>query len=159
MSPPKAVVVSAGDPAHRGDLPGRRFHFVAAKLGNPRIVCVRVAVLVDTTAQPLELHAVGDLAQDVRGPGPAFERGYVKLNLPAPLALNRAGTVEVFLDPGQGEAPRTVVPQLPWVHAMRQQAENFVKAIRGEIEPPCESVEALEDLKIAREYVRLLKGC
>ncbi|NLC55638.1 MAG: Gfo/Idh/MocA family oxidoreductase [Armatimonadetes bacterium] len=88
----------------------------------------------------------------------AFERGYVKLELPAPLASNRPGRVEILSDPGDGTVPRTVVPTLPWVHAMRQQAMNFVAAIRGERKPPCEAAEALEDLKVAREYIRLLKG-
>jgi len=88
----------------------------------------------------------------------AFEKGYVKLSLPAPLAANRAGRVEVFRDPGDGATPETRVPQLPWVHAMRQQAMNFIAAIRGERKPPCEAAEALEDLKVAREYIRLWKG-
>jgi predicted dehydrogenase len=88
-----------------------------------------------------------------------FERGYVRLHLPAPLAFNRAGIVELFRDAGGGSAPQTIVPQVPWVHAMRQQAVNFIRAIRGEIKPPCEAGEALEDLKVAREYIRLLRGC
>jgi predicted dehydrogenase len=87
-----------------------------------------------------------------------FERGYVKLDLPAPLASNRPGRAECFYDPGGGATPRSVVPQLPWVHAMRQQAINFVAAIQGERQPPCEAREALEDLRIAREYIRLLTG-
>ena len=86
-----------------------------------------------------------------------FERGWVKLELPAPLALNRPGRVEFFADPGGGQAPQTRVPQLPWVHAMRQQAANFVAAVKGERPPPCEAQEALEDLKIARDYIRLWK--
>ena len=89
----------------------------------------------------------------------AFEHGYVKLNLPAPLSCNRPGTAEVFRDPGGGRTPETVVPQLPWIHAMLQQAANFVKAIRGEALPPCGAEEALEDLRVAREYIRLLRGC
>jgi predicted dehydrogenase len=88
----------------------------------------------------------------------AFERGYVKLELPAPLAHNRPGRVKIFRDPSKDVLPQTVVPQLPWVHAMKQQAANFVAAIRGERKPPCEAAEALEDLKIAREYIRLWKG-
>jgi predicted dehydrogenase len=88
----------------------------------------------------------------------AFEKGCVKLSLPAPLAANRAGRAEVFTDPGNGATPETRVPQLPWVHAMRQQAMNFIAAIRGERKPPCEAAEALEDLKVAREYIRLWKG-
>ena len=85
-----------------------------------------------------------------------FERGYVRLDVPAPLASNRAGRVEIFRDAG-GE-PQRVVPQLPPVHSMRQQAINFLKVIRGEMPPPCDAREALEDLKVARQYTRLLRS-
>jgi len=88
----------------------------------------------------------------------AFEKGYVKLELPAPLASNRPGRVELLRDPGDGKTPETVVPQLPWIHAMRQQAMNFVKAIKGEIKPMCEAGEAMEDLEVARQYIKLWKG-
>jgi predicted dehydrogenase len=88
----------------------------------------------------------------------AFEYGYVRLELPAPLTLNQSGRVEIFRDPGNSVAPETIVPQLPMIHAMRQQALNFVRAIKDEAEPPCQAEEALEDLKIARDYIRLLKG-
>jgi predicted dehydrogenase len=87
-----------------------------------------------------------------------FKNGWVKLELPAPVAMNRPGRVEIFKDPGKGVLPQRIVPQFPWVHAMRQQAMNFVKAIKGEMKPPCEAKEALEDLKVAKEYLRLLKG-
>jgi predicted dehydrogenase len=87
-----------------------------------------------------------------------FERGYIRLDLPAPLASNRPGRVEFFRDPGEGSSPQTVLPQLPWVHAMRQQAVNFVAAIRGEAAPTCQTEEALEDLKVARQYLLLLTG-
>ncbi|HET6486603.1 MAG TPA: Gfo/Idh/MocA family oxidoreductase [Spirochaetia bacterium] len=88
----------------------------------------------------------------------AFEKGWVKVELPAPLASNRPGRVELYRDPGNGQTPETIVPQLPWVHAMRQQAMNFVKAVRGEGKPLCDGAEALEDLRVARDYIRLWKG-
>lgn len=88
----------------------------------------------------------------------AFQHGYVKVNLPAPLASNRPGTVEVLRDPGRGVTPEVVTPQLPWVHAMRQQAINFISAVKGEREPMCQAVEALEDLKVARDYIRMKTG-
>ena len=88
----------------------------------------------------------------------AFQQGYVKLDLPAPLAANRPGRVEILRDPGGGRVPVTEAPSLPWIGAMRQQAINFARAIRGEIKPPCEAAEALEDLRVAREYLRLWKG-
>ncbi len=87
-----------------------------------------------------------------------FEQGYIKIELPAPLASNRPGKLTIFRDPGAESRPETVVPQLPWIHAMRQQAMNFVAAIRGEIAPLTETEEALEDLRVARQYIRLLTG-
>ena len=88
----------------------------------------------------------------------AFEKGYVKLSLPAPMTLNRAGRVEIFRDPGNGATPERSEPTLPWVHAMRQQAINFVKVCKGEMAPPCVAAEAVEDLRAAREYIRLKVG-
>ena len=87
----------------------------------------------------------------------AFERGYIKVTLPAPLAYNRPGQVEILKDPG-GKTPEVIHPQLPWTHAMAQQALNFMQAIKGEREPMCEAEEALEDLLVAREYIRMLTG-
>jgi len=87
----------------------------------------------------------------------AFERGYIKLNLPAPLAANRAGTVEILRDPGNGATPEVTIPHLPNVHAMRQQAINFIRAIQGKAKPPCEAEEALKDLLTAKEYIQLLR--
>ena len=88
----------------------------------------------------------------------AFEKGYVKLELPAPVAHNRPGQVEILKDPGNGAVPVTIRPSLPWAHAMRNQALNFIKAVRGEAPAPCLAAEGLEDIRIAREYIRLLKG-
>ncbi|MBN1901189.1 Gfo/Idh/MocA family oxidoreductase [Candidatus Sumerlaeota bacterium] len=88
----------------------------------------------------------------------AYEKGYVRLNLPAPLASNRAGTVEIFRDQGGGSSPKTIHPQMPWIHAMRQQAINFIRAIKGETPPPCTAEEAYKDLITAMEYTKLFKG-
>jgi len=76
----------------------------------------------------------------------AFERGYVRIGIPAPLAVNRPGTVEIYRDPGDGATPELTSPTLPPVHAMRQQAIHFVKVCRGEMPPPCDAAEAVEDL-------------
>ena len=84
----------------------------------------------------------------------AFERGYFKLELPAPLACNRPGRVTYYRDPGDDATPEAITPQLPWVDAMRQQATNFVRAVRGEDTPLCEAADALKDLRVARDYIR-----
>jgi predicted dehydrogenase len=86
-----------------------------------------------------------------------FERGYLRLDLPAPLACNRPGHAELFSDPGERPAER-LSPRLPWTGAMAAQAGNFVAAVRGDCKPPCEAHEAMEDLRLAREYIRLLTG-
>ena len=88
----------------------------------------------------------------------AFQKAYMVIRLPAPLASNRAGTVEVYEDPGGGTVPKRWTPTLPWVHAMRQQAINFVKVCKGEMTPPCAAAEAAEDLKNARQYIKLRYG-
>ncbi len=84
-----------------------------------------------------------------------FEKGWIRIELPAPLALNRPGRVTTYSDPGNGKVPMEETPTLPWVHAMKQQAINFLAAVRGEREPMTSAAEALEDLRVAREYLRL----
>jgi predicted dehydrogenase len=86
-----------------------------------------------------------------------FQNGWIKVELPAPLASNRPGKVTIFKDTGKG-APTFTEPQMPWVHAMRQQAMNFVAAVRGERPPMTTADEALEDLKVARQYLKQWKG-
>ena len=87
-----------------------------------------------------------------------FEKGWLKIDLPAPLASNRPGKATIMRDLRDDSAPTTMSPTLPWVHAMRQQAFNFVAAVRGEMAPLCEAAEALEDLKVAKQYLDLIQG-
>jgi predicted dehydrogenase len=83
-----------------------------------------------------------------------FEKGYIKLSLPSPLSLNQAGEVEV-LHPSEDHSPQIYRPIFAPEGAMRSQAKNFLRAIRKEIAPPCEAREALQDLRVARDYLRL----
>lgn len=84
----------------------------------------------------------------------AFEKGWIRLELPAPMVIDQPGRVTVFEDPGGGQEPRQWSPVLPPVHAMRQQAMNFVAALRGEATPLCQYPEALADLRIAQDFIR-----
>jgi len=86
-----------------------------------------------------------------------FEKGWIRLDLPPPMVRNRPGRVTLYHDPGNGLQPRTIVPELAWVDAMRQQAVNFIKQIRGESTCLCPADEALADLETASEYMELLK--
>lgn len=88
----------------------------------------------------------------------AFENGYVRITLPAPMAINRPGVVEFYKDPGNGVVPERITPQMPWIHAMKQQAMNFIKAVRGDAPPMCDAATAMKDLEVARDYIRLMTG-
>ncbi|HJO07431.1 MAG TPA: gfo/Idh/MocA family oxidoreductase, partial [Chloroflexota bacterium] len=85
-------------------------------------------------------------------------KGYVRVDLPPPLARNRAGTVEILRDAGRGLPPETSRPGMPSTHAMYAQARNFVAAIRGDREPMCDARQAVRDLELARDYLRLFTG-
>ncbi len=85
-----------------------------------------------------------------------FEHGWIKIELPAPVALNRPGRVTVYSD--AGATPMREEPTLPWTHAMKQQARNFLAAVRGERPPMTGVEEGLEDLQVAAEYLRLFEG-
>ena len=89
-----------------------------------------------------------------------FERGWIHVELPAPLAFTRPGRVTIMRDPLPASAtpPSTTSPHLPWVHAMWQQAQHFVNAVAGEIPPICTAEEALKDITLARDYLRLHRG-
>jgi predicted dehydrogenase len=84
----------------------------------------------------------------------AFEKGYIKVELPPPLASQLPGRVTVMKDNGNG-IPTIEQPILPRISAMAQQARNFLAAVRGERPAPCEAKDAVEDLKIALKYVEM----
>ncbi len=84
----------------------------------------------------------------------AFERAYVRLR-PAPsLAMNRAGSLEVYRDRGNGAIPERISPQLPWIDPMRAQAADFLRVCRGEAPPPTDAAEAAEDLHLVSHILR-----
>ena len=81
-----------------------------------------------------------------------FEKGYVFIKMYAPLINQKAGEVEIFTDNGGGGL--YTYPVLPNISAMMNQAMNFIKAIKGEVQPPCSSADALKDLEFAAAYIR-----
>ncbi len=88
----------------------------------------------------------------------AFEKGYLKIDIAPPLAIGRAGRVELYEDPEYGRTPVRTVPRMRCVGSMRQQAMNFLAAVRGGQPPMCAAADALADIKLAREYIRLWKS-
>ncbi len=86
-----------------------------------------------------------------------FERATVQVDLPAPLASQQAGRVELMIDNGQG-LPRFERPMLPTISAMRNQARHFIDLVRGEGTAPCLADEAVRDLQVAYDYIRMRDG-
>jgi predicted dehydrogenase len=84
-----------------------------------------------------------------------FDKGYLKLDLPAPMVLDRPGKLTVFEDLGGAETPRQIEPVFPAWHAMRSQAANFLRAVAGESTPLCTAEDAAKDLVIARDFLHL----
>lgn len=84
-----------------------------------------------------------------------FQKGWVKLDLPAPLASHVSGTVSVFGDTSDDGAPRLITHPPEPTHAMLAQASAFLAAIRGQETPLCPAEDAVIDLDIAAQYINL----
>jgi predicted dehydrogenase len=82
-----------------------------------------------------------------------FEKGWVRIDMPAPLAMQLAGTVTIYEDKGPDSGYTT--PVMPNICAMRNQAKNFLLAVAGERPAQCISSEAVKDLRISRDYIRM----
>lgn len=85
-----------------------------------------------------------------------FDKGYIKIYHPAPLALNRSGTAEYFRDTDTDPLPVTTIPVFPAKSSMFSLAETCMAALKGESTPLCTPAEALETLTIARDWVTRL---
>jgi predicted dehydrogenase len=83
-----------------------------------------------------------------------FDQGWLRLDLPAPLVMDQPGRLTVFSDAGGPGEPAEIRPVLREWHAMRAQADFFVRAVRGETTPLCGAREALRDLEIAESFIR-----
>ncbi|MHB1294627.1 MAG: hypothetical protein ACYC4R_06485 [Anaerolineae bacterium] len=82
----------------------------------------------------------------------SFVCGYIRIDLPALPASSRSGKVEVFTDKGKCDVPRMAGPQLPWVSAMRKQAADYARAIKGEA-PPLRRQPKPWRTSVARDYL------
>lgn len=83
-----------------------------------------------------------------------FERGFVRLDLPAPLATNISGTVTVFDDAAASNRSTITSSGPTSIDAMTMQALRFVAVARGEVSPPCDAQCALVDLRLAVDAIR-----
>ena len=84
-----------------------------------------------------------------------FERGWVRIDLTAPLARQLSSSVTIYEDRGWDSVFKT--PVMPNICAMRNQAKNFLLAVAGEKAAPCTSETAVKDLRIAADYLNMVK--
>lgn len=85
-----------------------------------------------------------------------FDKGKMKLSLPAPLARQHAGEVEIYKNRGKDSVyERPVIPQ-KW--SMLEQARLFVDAVKNGRKPISPASDAVKDLKVAEDYIRKLFG-
>lgn len=83
-----------------------------------------------------------------------FDKGKIKLLLPAPLARQHAGEVEIYKNKGKNSVyERPVIPQ-KW--SMLEQARFFVDAVKNKKKPISPASDAVKDLEIAEDYVKKL---
>lgn len=82
-----------------------------------------------------------------------FEGGKVDLSVPAPLARQRGGELEIF----SAATQTSVQPILPPHWCFLEQARHFVRCLRGEDTPRVSVWDAVKDLEVADGYVRMLE--
>jgi predicted dehydrogenase len=83
-----------------------------------------------------------------------FAKGYVRLELPAPMARQRAGRVLIYR--GAGEVTAFEEPVFPSRWAMQEQARFFIESVRDGNPNVSPAEDAVKDLEVAEQYVRLL---
>jgi len=84
-----------------------------------------------------------------------FEAGWVRLDLPAPLVRNEAGTVTEYAAEDDRGAAHSKREEFAGVHAMMSQAQRFVDVVNGTAVIPSDARDALKDLEIAEQYYDL----
>ena len=84
-----------------------------------------------------------------------FERAVVRVDIPAPLARQRASRVAIYEN---GDCPRTVLPDVPPRWSMAEQAEGFVAAALGQQECLSPASEAIKEVELADDIVRWRKA-
>jgi len=82
-----------------------------------------------------------------------FEKGWIRIDLTAPLATQLSSSVSVYRD--RGKKSELTTPMLLNICAMRNQAKNFLLALNSIQPAPCISEEAVRDLQIAEDYIEM----
>jgi len=80
-----------------------------------------------------------------------FSNAVVRVDIPAPLARQRAASVTMYEN---GKTPRTVTPDVPQHWSMAEQAKGFVAAALGEGPALSPASEALKEIEFAYSIIK-----
>ena len=88
-----------------------------------------------------------------------FEGGKIDLQIPAPMARQRSGTVSIYKGSGfLGSDPQTIEPSLPQRWSFLEQARHFVECVRDGKQTISPASDAIKDLEVSEQYIRCLMG-
>ena len=87
-----------------------------------------------------------------------FDRAWIRLDLHAPLTINRAGRLVVYRAASNGQPETTTEIGLPAQGAMASQAAQYVKALQGGETTLETAPDAMKDLIIARDLLDAIEA-
>jgi len=85
-----------------------------------------------------------------------FEKAKIVVNRPPSLGLNVRSHVELYKQ--DDTEPSIVSPVLPYTDPMLSAAKDFLAVCRGEIVPPCDITQGIQDMIVCRDIVKLAYG-
>ena len=80
-----------------------------------------------------------------------FDKGFISMSLPAPMARQRSGDLIIYRNTKSGGAYEH--PVLPPVWCMREQAHIFIEEVQGKISCISPAADAVKDLEIAEAFI------
>jgi len=83
-----------------------------------------------------------------------FEKGYIRIELPAPMARQHSGRVLVYRGVGEVTSMEEPVMRSRW--AMSEQARRFVESVRDGRPNISPAGDAVKDLEVSEQYIRCL---
>ena len=88
----------------------------------------------------------------------SFENGKIDLSVPAPMAQQNGGELRIYWGGDDDHDPRWEQPVVPPIWSMLAQARHFVECIRDGKPTRSPASEAVKDLDVAEQYIRVLQA-
>ena len=87
-----------------------------------------------------------------------FDGGLIQLDLPAPMARQRAGDVTIYKNTGFGSQgyAQEVRPVLPQNWSFLEQARHFVYCVKSGQSTISPAMDGVKDLEVSEQYIRKL---